>query len=167
MFSKLFSFYNWYKPYLESVCQLFMPKIKLTLFQTFFISLFLIEVMLGCFLHYFNQDSNSICEIDSAFMAVFAAIFWLLSALVNTPPKFSVSNKLEILFNKKTRVAKLSNIGAPVLSPNFSQDLNHLAFALKVQSKLSALAAICAALSAILQSICILIKHLTIMGYLG
>jgi hypothetical protein len=73
----------------------------------------------------------------SAALALFAAVFWLFSALVPTPQAFPIHT-----------ITPIGGIGK-----GSSPALDQLASALRRQIKLSAIAAMCASASAVLQAI--------------
>lgn len=87
----------------------------------------------------------------SAIFAVAAALFWFVSAVIQTPERFAI-----------TVVAPDSPMGQPLggnplggihVGQAYSADLIALANALRRQSKLSAWAAACAGISALLQTV--------------
>jgi hypothetical protein len=80
----------------------------------------------------------------AAGFAALAAIFWFLSALVRTPKRFNVA------VVRGGSPAGGHPLGATFVGTAHSGDFLVLANALKRQSCLNAIAAICAAISAIL-----------------
>ena len=85
----------------------------------------------------------------STIFAIAAALLWLASARVKTPTHFSIS---VVRSNGAMGQPFGGNpLGASFVGQAHSQDLLDLATALRLQSKLSALAAACAAVSAFAQ----------------
>jgi len=83
----------------------------------------------------------------SAFFAGLAALAWLVSALVRTPANFV------IYVVRPTGQAVHDPLGGTYMGHAYSEDLNELARKLRLQSKWSAAAASCAAVSAALQAV--------------
>lgn len=99
---------------------------------------------------------TTILDILTAITAIIAAVIWLRSASVKTPSGFSIHIvKPDGLFGSPMGGDPL---GGTYMGHAYSKDLQDLAAALKKQSRQSAIAAIFAGSSAILQSISILLK---------
>jgi hypothetical protein len=91
----------------------------------------------------------------SVLAAIAAALFWLASALVKTPSSFSI------------HVARADGmmgtplggnpLGGTYIGQAYSEDLIALANALRRQSRLSAYAAACAAVSALAQGLALVV----------
>ena len=84
--------------------------------------------------------------IMSALFAFVAAILWLWSALVRMPAEFHIQSIQTNFARQAVRGAFAQPVGY-----GHSEELIELGHALKRQSRLSAAAAICAAISALLQ----------------
>jgi hypothetical protein len=91
-------------------------------------------------------------NVVSAVFALFAAVLWLLSALVKTPAVFQLRavQSDEYIENSIRGVNPAHAVGTVQ-----SDDLPRLAAALQRQSRLSAAAALCACVSAIAQAIAV------------
>jgi hypothetical protein len=87
----------------------------------------------------------------SVLFAVAAAALWLWSARVKTPNGFSV----HVVRSDSTMGQPMGGnpLGGTYIGQAYSNDFAGLAHALRRQSKLSALAAICAGISAALQAL--------------
>ena len=81
----------------------------------------------------------------SAVFAVFAAYFWYRSAKVRLPSKFPIQIYRE-------HIADELVIGQSIVSNGSNPEIDDLGKAMILQSKLSALAALCAAGAAICQA---------------
>jgi len=88
-----------------------------------------------------------ILQWSAVITAGLAAVFWIISATIKTPSSFSIH---VVKPNQKPLGEPL---GGTYMGNAYSEDLKKLAKALRTQSKWSAAAAICAALSAVSQGI--------------
>ncbi len=97
---------------------------------------------------------NNALDILTAIAAIIAALLWFKSARIKTPNTFSIHVV-------KSRGQLGGNpMGGTYMGNAYSNDLQDLAAALKLQSTWSARAAVFAGISATLQSLSILIKAL-------
>jgi hypothetical protein len=97
--------------------------------------------------------------ILSALFAVAAAILWFLSAVIKTPNNFSVH-----VVRPQQQPMGGNPPGGTYVGQAYSDDFVSLANALKRQSKFSARAAICAGISAILQTASLLAPFCAAIG---
>jgi len=101
---------------------------------------------------------TTILDILTAIAAIIAAFIWFKSANVKTPDSFSIHvSKPDGPFGEPLGG---NPIGATYLGHAHSKDLQILAESLKKQSRQSAIAAIFAGISAIIQGISIMLKIL-------
>jgi hypothetical protein len=90
----------------------------------------------------------------SILFAMAAAMLWWLSAIVKTPKSFAVH---VVRPNDPMRLPLGGNpLGGAYVGNAYSKDFSVFTDALRRQSKLSALAAICAGVSAALQAVALL-----------
>ena len=85
--------------------------------------------------------------ILSALFAIAAAVLWFVSAVVKSPTTFKIH-----VVNPQQQPLGGNPVGGTYVGQAYSEDLVSLADSLKRQSKFSARAAICAGVSALLQT---------------
>jgi hypothetical protein len=96
----------------------------------------------------------SVLTILSALFAIAAAVLWIFSAVVKTPTNFAIHVVRPIQPPMGVNPLEGTYVGQA-----YSRDLISLANALKRQSKFSAWAAICAGISALLQTASLIVQR--------
>jgi hypothetical protein len=102
------------------------------------------------------EKGSPVLQILSSMAAIVAACLWLLSAVIKTPQSFAIY----VACADSPLGTPLGDnpMGGSYVGQAYSDDLLSLANGLRRQSRLSALAAIFAGASALLQGISILIR---------
>jgi hypothetical protein len=101
----------------------------------------------------------SAITILSALFAIGAAVLWFFSAVVKTPTSFAIH-----VVRPQQQPMGGNPMGGTYGGQAYSEDLISLANALKRQSKFSAGAAICAGISALLQTASLLVSSFATVG---